>query len=79
MDAHQNAAEKPTPASLKLRVAAIRGQLPTNVRQLARDQFKDLDTGQGSRKIDNVLNGGSSDVRLTEFFELIAQGQAVAA
>jgi hypothetical protein len=69
MDAHQNVAQNPTPASLKLRVAAIRGQLPGNVRQLVREQFTDLDTAKGSRKIDNVLNGGSSDPRITSFLE----------
>jgi len=73
MDAHQNVAENPTPASLKLRVAAIRGQLPANVRQLARERFEEFNTASGSRKIDNVLNGGSSDERLTEFFESLTQ------
>jgi hypothetical protein len=61
--------ENPTPASLKLRVAAIRGQLPANVRSLVRERFTDLDTAKGSRKIDNVLNGGSSDERITDFLE----------
>ena len=69
MDPTQNAAETPTPASLKLRVAAIRSQLPANVRTLVRERFTDLDTAKGSRKIDNVLNGGSSDERVTAFLE----------
>jgi hypothetical protein len=73
MDAHQNVVENPTPASLKLRVAAIRGHLPSNVRQLVRERFTDLDTAKGSRKIDNVLNGGSSDPRITDFLETLAQ------
>jgi len=71
MDTQQIAAA--TPASLKLRVAAIRGKLPTNVRSIVRERFKDLDTVKGGRKIDNVLNGGSSDERVTEFLESLVQ------
>jgi hypothetical protein len=73
MDPTSNAAETPTPASLKLRVAAIRTQLPANVRSIVRERFSDLDTAKGSRKIDNVLNGGSSDQRVTEFLESLVQ------
>ena len=76
MDTQQIAAATATaatPASLKLRVAAIRGLLPGNVRSLVRERFTDLDTVRGSRKIDNVLNGGSSDERVTEFLESLVQ------
>ena len=65
-----------TPSSLKLRVAAIRSQLPANVRALVRERFTDLDTAKGSRKIDNVLNGGSSDERVTNFLESLVLSTA---
>ncbi|MGI4862623.1 MAG: hypothetical protein ACRYFZ_01780 [Janthinobacterium lividum] len=62
-----------TPTSLKLRVLAIRDRLPANVRSVIRERFSDLDTAKGAKKIDNVLSGGSSDERVTEFLESLVQ------
>jgi hypothetical protein len=65
--------ENPTPTSLKMRVLAIRGQLPANVRALILERYPDYDTAKGAKKIHNVLGGASSDVRLTDFLESLVQ------
>jgi hypothetical protein len=68
--------ENPTPTSLKMRVLAIRSQLPANVRARILDQFPDYDTAKGAKKIHNVLGGASSDERLTDFLESLVLPQA---
>ena len=68
--------ENPTPTDLKLRVLAIRGQLPANVRALIRERFPAYDTAKGAKKIENVLNAASSDQALTEFLESLTVAQA---
>lgn len=62
-----------TPTELKSRVLAIRTKLPQNVRALVIDAHPEYDTAQGGRKLNNVLSGASSDERLTEIFEALAQ------
>lgn len=62
-----------TPTELKSRVLAIRSKLPSNVRTLVLKDYPEFDTAAGSRKLNNVLSGASSDAKLTEILENLAQ------
>jgi hypothetical protein len=62
-----------TPTELKTRVLALRTRLPKDVRAQVLKDYPEYDTAQGSRKLNNVLSGGSSDARLTEILEALAQ------
>jgi hypothetical protein len=62
-----------TPTELKSRVLALRTRLPKDVRALVLKDYPEYDTAQGSRKLNNVLSGASSDARLTEILETLAQ------
>lgn len=66
-----------SPTELKTRVLAVRPRLPQNIRSLVIDQHPEYDTAFGSRKLNNVLAGASSDEKLTEILESFA-GQVAA-
>lgn len=65
-----------TPTELKARVLAVRPRLPQNIRALVLEKYREYDTAQGSRKLNNVLAFASSDARLTEILESLALPQA---
>lgn len=65
-----------TPTELKSRVLALRTRLPKDVRAQVLKDYPEYDTAQGSRKLNNVLSGASSDTRLTEILEGLALPQA---
>lgn len=62
-----------TPTELKARVMAVRPRLPRDVRAQLIAAYPEYDTAQGGRKINNVLSGATSDARLTELLEKLAQ------
>jgi|GEM_PF-5504907 len=67
-----------TPTELKTRVFAVRPRLPQNVRALVVERHPEYDTRSGAIKLNNVLSGASSDERLTEILESLAESLAAA-
>jgi hypothetical protein len=64
--------ETATPTELKSRVLALRSKLPQNVRALVMEHYPEYDSRKGSTKLNNVLSGASSDLKLTEILESLA-------
>ena len=61
--------QTPEPAALKMRVLALKGRLPANVRGLVLARFPELDTVKWGYRIHNVLNGSAADLPITEYLE----------
>ena len=68
-----------TPLELRQRVLAVRGKLPSDVRARIFERFPAYDTAKGSRKVENIFTGASTDEELTEFLESLVAPAAIAA
>lgn len=50
-------------------VAAIKEELPKNIRELIYKKFPEYNTAKGANLINNVLAGRTADARLTEILK----------
>lgn len=59
----------------KKRVAKIREKLPVVYRKIIYQDYPQYNTAKGRKLINNVLDGRSADVNLTEILEKIVSGE----